>query len=126
MGIIDWLKKTFGIGQPFDVTAYIDPKWLNPPEVVHPPHGLTGGSSSGKAHELEANTRVETHWWRHCAERELPDAGYYIENFSEKQLRELVIANLTGHDISVFADPQQTPDQLRYIYMSAEAGEDIS
>lgn len=76
--------------------------------------------------DLNHQKGEETHWWRHCAERELPNAAYYIENFTEKQLCELVIANRTGHDISVFADPQQTPEQLRYIYMSAEAGEDIS
>ena len=129
MGMIDKLKKMLGIGQEYNPKDYIDDKWLNPPEVVHHPYEVgveTNSDVLGVLGESKPKEVEETHLWRQRAERELPDADYYIENFTEEQLRELVIANRTGHDISVFADPRQTPEQLRYIYKSAEAGEDVT
>lgn len=124
MGIMDRLKKALGIGQSFDPKDYIDPKQLNPPEVEHPPYEI--GAGMGWDAEKKPIAKEEGHWWRDCAERELPYGEYYVKNFTEEQLKELVVANRTGHDISVFADPRQTPEQLRYIYRSAEGGEDIS
>ena len=64
--------------------------------------------------------------WTDTAQKELPDPEQYISLFSENQLKELVIANRRGHDISLFADPDQTPQQLHFIYTHAEFGDDIT
>ena len=81
MGIMDRLKKILGIGQPFDPKDYIDPKWLNPPEVVHPSYEIEDGTDRDASNEETPKGTEVTHWWRHCAERELPNADYYIENY---------------------------------------------
>ena len=64
--------------------------------------------------------------WNAVASRELPDSEYYLQHFSPEQLKELVVAHRRGHDIAAFADPEQTPEQLHFIYTHAEFGEDVS
>lgn len=103
---------------------HIDSKLLRSPEVVRGSREAQDGLGLETA--AKPIVKEETHWWRDCAQRELPDADYYVKNFTEEQLKELVVANRTGHDISVFADSGQTPEQMRFICLSAEAGEDVT
>ena len=50
MGILNRLKKFFGIGQDFNSKDYIDEKWLNPPAITHESYEI-GASASATINE---------------------------------------------------------------------------